>query len=232
MYQIQTDKFSGPLDVLLGLVEKRNLEITEISLSEVTQDYLVYINKQENVSPYHLAEFLVVASTLLLIKSKAILPSLILGKEEQEEIIDLEEHLYWYKLFKEQGKYLQSDFQKNIYCFTRSPWKDVSIHFNAPKNVTLSYLSTKLGNFLAETDKEAEHQKKVIKKVINLQDRIKLLLNKLTKGSDYQFSQLVGKTNKEDIIVTFLAILHLLRGRVIRVKQNKNFGEIWISNQK
>lgn len=232
MYQIKTEQFSGPLDVLLNLVEKRNLEITEISLSEVTQDYLGYINNNDSISPYNLAEFLVIASTLLLIKSKAILPSLILEPEEKEEIADLEQHLRWYKFFKDRGKDLQLIFQNGAYCFNRLPWKGEIISFNVPKNVTSNYLAQQFQNVIQKDDREIEPQTKVVRKIANLQERIHLLLNKLTKGTNYQFSQLVQGDDKDDMIVTFLAILHLLRRQIIKVSQKETFGEIWISNQK
>ena len=99
MYEITTKEFSGPLDLLLQLVEKKNLEITEISLAQVTQDYVTYIGNQELVHPEELADFLVIASTLLLIKSKSLLPTLELEIEEQEEILDLENHLQLYKIY-------------------------------------------------------------------------------------------------------------------------------------
>ena len=69
MYNVSTQKFTGPLDLLLQLVEKNHLEITEISLAHVTQDYLVYVGSQDFIAPEELADFLVVAATLLLIKS-------------------------------------------------------------------------------------------------------------------------------------------------------------------
>lgn len=100
MFNIKTEQFSGPLDLLLRLIEERNLQITDISLSNVTNEYLEYI-KQAESSTNELADFLVIASTLILIKSKAILPTLELSSEETEEILDLKERLILYKIFKQ-----------------------------------------------------------------------------------------------------------------------------------
>lgn len=100
LFEIKTEQFSGPLDLLLKLIEERNLEITEISLSSVTNEYLDYI-KQIESNTNELADFLVIASTLILIKSKAILPTLELSSEETEEILDLKERLIVYKIFKQ-----------------------------------------------------------------------------------------------------------------------------------
>ena len=144
MYEITTEEFSGPLDLLLQLVEKKNLEITEISLAQVTQDYVTYIGNQELVHPEELADFLVIASTLLLIKSKSLLPTLELEIEEQEEILDLENHLQLYKIYKEQGIKMYESWNKGFYLFTRLPWKDTEAKFSPPHDFSLSNLSESL----------------------------------------------------------------------------------------
>ena len=101
MYQVSTQQFTGPLDLLLQLVEKKNLAITELSLAQVTQEYVAFLNEQEEINPEDLADFLVIASTLLLIKSRSLLPSLVLAPEEETEIMDLETRLKIYKLYKD-----------------------------------------------------------------------------------------------------------------------------------
>jgi len=235
MYQIKTEKFSGPLDLLLQLVEKRNLEITEISLAQVTQDYLFYINNQQLVAPAELADFLVVASTLLLIKSKAILPSLELEPEEEEEIVDLEERLRLYKFYKAQGENLRELFRKGIYCVARPPWLEKESRFLPPSNITLQDLASSFQKILLQLESEDQLQRKekTIKKIVTLRERIRYLIKELTGGKKYRFSDLVkGGEERMEIIVTFLALLYLARENLIKIKQAVSFGEIWISRQK
>ncbi len=234
MYQIQTEKFTGPLDLLLQLVEKHNLEITEISLGQVTQDYISYINNQTLVAPQALADFLVIASTLLLIKSKAILPSLILKPEEEEEIADLEDHLRLYKFYKEQGENVRKIFNKGRYCYSRPPEKNLGNCFLPPPDTNVQDFVTWFEKIIQQWQEEIQPAKeeKKIKKIITLQERINTLLHQLTKGKNYRLNDLIKEEGgKMDIIVTFLALLHLSRYNLLIIKQKGNFKEIWISNQ-
>jgi len=234
MYQIQTEKFTGPLDLLLQLVEKRNLEITEISLAQVTQDYILYINNQTLITPQALADFLVIASTLLLIKSRAILPSLVLKPEEEEEITDLEEHLRLYKFYKEQGENVRKIFNEGKYCYSRPPEKNWGNSFLPPPDINLNDFVTWFETIFRQWQEEIQSikEEKKIRKIVTLQERINSLLHQLTKGKDYRLDDLIKERGRKiDIIITFLALLHLSRQNLLTIKQKGNFQEIWISNQ-
>lgn len=231
MYNVSTQQFSGPLDLLLRLVEKKNLEITEISLAKVTQDYLKYIGDQGLVRPEELADFLVIASTLLLIKSKCLLPTLGLEVEEEEEILDLENRLQLYKIYKEQGVKIYERWSKNFYLFTRPAWKDIGIKFSPPDNISLPCFPQFFKKVLESFEEEVPLQEKKITKIVTLKQRIQELVRKLTKGKDYNLEELVPDKNKRiDLIITFLAVLYLVKENIIKIKQEKNFGSIWISN--
>ena len=249
MYNVSTQQFSGPLDLLLQLVEKKNLEITEISLAKVTQDYLNYFERSEkkgsserseegsyvgnqvSVRPEELADFLVIASTLLLIKSKSLLPTLGLEVEEEEEILDLENRLQLYKIYKEQGVKIYEIWSKNFYLFTRPAWKDIRVKFSPPDNISLPRLPQFFKKVLEFFEEEVLLQEKKITKIVTLKQRIQELVRKLTKGKDYNLEELVPDKNKRiDLIITFLAVLFLVKENIIKIKQEKNFGSIWISN--
>lgn len=231
MYEISTQQFSGPLDLLLQLVEKKNLEITEISLAKVTQDYLNYIGDQVLVRSEELADFLVIASTLLLIKSKSLLPTLRLEVEEEEEILDLENRLQLYKIYKGQGVKIYEIWSKNFYLFTRPAWKDIRIKFSPPDNFSLSQLPQFFKKVLESFEEKAPLQEKKITKIVTLKQRIQELVRKLTKSKDYNLEELVPDKNKRiDLIITFLAVLFLVKENIIKIKQEKNFGSIWISS--
>jgi len=231
MYNVSTEQFTGPLDLLLQLVEKKNLEITEISLAQVTQDYMNYVGDQTLVHPEELADFLVIASTLLLIKSKSLLPTLELETEEQEEILDLENRLQLYKIYKEQGVKMYEIWNKHFYLFTRPPWKDTEVKFSPPKNFSLSFLSRSFKKVLESFEEEIPLEEKRIVKIVTLKQRIKELVQKLTQGKDYSLEELVPDKNKRvELVMTFLAVLYLVKENIIKIKQDKNFGSIWISN--
>jgi len=231
MYNVSTQQFTGPLDLLLQLVEKKNLEITEISLAQVTQDYMNYVGDQTVVRPEELADFLVIASTLLLIKSRSLLPTLELETEEQEEILDLENRLQLYKVYKKQGTKMYELWSKHFYLFTRPSWKDTEVKFSPPKNLSLSSLSKSFKKILESFKEEIPLEEKKINRIVTLKQRIRELVQKLTQGKDYSLEELVPDKNKRvELVLTFLAVLYLVKENIIKIKQKKNFGSIWISN--
>jgi len=234
MYQITIQNFSGPLDLLLQLVEKKNLAITELSLAQVTQEYVTFVNEQEQINAEDLAEFLVIAATLLLIKSRSLLPSLVLAPEEEAEILDLETRLKIYQLYKTAGEAMKKIFRKEIYVMTRSAWKNVEPQFSPPPHLSLDNLSLSFQQILSEIQGEETPllAEKKIKKIQTLEERIKSLLQKITHGSRFRLQDLsLNKDDKIDLILTFLAALHLAKKKIITIKQNNNFDDIWILNQ-
>ena len=234
MYQVSTQQFTGPLDLLLQLVEKKNLAITELSLAQVTQEYVAFLNEQEEINPEDLADFLVIASTLLLIKSRSLLPSLVLAPEEETEIMDLETRLKIYKLYKEAGGKIKEMFKKEIYVLNRPSWKNIEPKFSPPSNCSLESLNLDFLKILKEIqiEKAQPLAEKKIQKIASLEERIKELIQKITSGKMFRLLDLTKeKQNKIDLILTFLAALHLAKQKIIKIKQKDNFGEIWISNQ-
>jgi len=234
MYQVSIQQFSGPLDLLLQLVEKKNLAITELSLAQVTQEYVGFLNEQEEINSEDLADFLVIASTLLLIKSRSLLPSLVLSPEEEAEIMDLESRLKIYKLYKEAGGRIKGMFKKEIYILNRPSWKNIEPKFSPPPNCSLESLNQTFLKILKEiqTEETKPLAEKKIQKIVSLEERIKELIQKITHGKMFRLLDLTKeKQDKIDLILTFLAALHLAKQKIIKIKQKDNFGEIWISNQ-
>src|SRR3989344_5608401 len=113
-YQVKTSGFEGPFGLLLNLIEKLKLFINDVSLATVTEDYLNYINKLGGLFPAEVSSFILVASTLLLIKSKSLLPNLDLTNEEEGDMCNLEERLRLYELFTRLGGNIKRDFGKKI----------------------------------------------------------------------------------------------------------------------
>ena len=234
MYQVSIQQFSGPLDLLLQLVEKKNLAITELSLAQVTQEYVGFLNEQEEINSEDLADFLVIAYTLLLIKSRSLLPSLVLSPEEEAEIMDLESRLKIYKLYKEAGGRIKGMFKKEIYILNRPSWKNIEPKFSPPPNCSLESLNQTFLKILKEiqTEETKPLAEKKIQKIVSLEERIKELIQKITHGKMFRLLDLTKeKQDKIDLILTFLAALHLAKQKIIKIKQKDNFGEIWISNQ-
>jgi segregation and condensation protein A len=231
MFNITSEKFSGPLDLLLRLIEERNLSITDISLSTVTNEFLEYIKQVESTTN-DLADFLVIASTLILIKSKSILPTLELSRDETEEILDLKERLIIYKIFKDKISninYLRSQKQ---YLFSHTPFLNVEVIFSPPKDLNLEMLKSAFENLLELYQKEKIIlPTKKIKILVNLKDRISNLLKIFKDRKNCNFNDVTAnKEDKVSLVVSFLAILHLAKDGMITLSQQDNFGDINIES--
>ncbi|MFA7201455.1 MAG: segregation/condensation protein A [Candidatus Paceibacterota bacterium] len=235
MYQVQTQQFSGPLEKLLELIEAKKLDITTISLAEVTNDFLSYIEilrnqipssgEEEGLSPRILSDFLIVASHLVLIKSKELLPDISFTPDEQEDIVDLERRLKMYSALKPLFLLLRTSWQTASPSFSREFMKDLPPIFYPPTTLAVSHLETALGNLLQSLGSLVVETEHIEKQLINLEEKISELSSKIAHGISH-FSQVTSASPKGELIVLFLALLHLLRDQTIRVKQEGLFGEI------
>jgi len=228
-YQSQEKIFEGPLDLLLDLIEKEKLDITEVSLAQVADQFLKYLENSENVSPEYLADFLLVAGKLILIKSKAILPMLELEKEEEEDIEELKARLAEYKKFKEAAKELIKLESRKQMLFSRQSYSGVKTIFCPPKKLSILDLQNIFENVLDKLPKVEVLAKETIKKVISIKDKIEYLKGNLMERIEMTFHGAVAnKKDKVEIVVTFLAMLELVRNNVVIVEQEEMFGEIRI----
>ena len=228
-YQIRTKVFDGPLDLLLTLIEKRKLLINDIALAEVADDYLKHLERYPELPVAETAQFVLVGSTLLLIKSKSLLPVLMLTQEEQGSIEDLEHRLKLLDAYRRVAKHIST-----AYATQRAYSRIVKRHSKKPEfspipNLSVEDLAMSLKFALNSVPKgKPEIPKTLVKKVISLEDMMETLserINASMKVSFRQFSSDVpgGKLN---VIVSFLAMLELVRQGVIRVEQEARFSDI------
>ena len=228
-YQSQEKIFEGPLDLLLDLIEKEELEVTDVSLAQVADQFLKYLENSENVSPEYLADFLLVAGKLILIKSKAILPMLELEKEEEEDIEELKVRLKEYKKFKEVAKELRKLESRKKILFSRQSYSGMKTIFCPPEKLSILDLQNIFESVLDKLPKVEVLVKETIKKVISIKDKIDYLKKSLLERVNLTFqSAIVNKKDKVEIVVTFLAMLELVRNNMVAVEQEDMFGEIKI----
>ena len=228
-YQSQEKIFEGPLDLLLDLIEKEELDVTDVSLAQVADQFLKYLENSENVSPEYLADFLLVAGKLILIKSKAILPTLELEKEEEEDIEELKARLKEYQKFKEIAKELRKLESRKKILFSRQSYSGMKTIFCPPKKLAVLDLQNIFESVLDKLPKVEVLAKETIKKVISIKDKIDYLKKSLLERVNLTFqSAIVNKKDKVEIVVTFLAMLELVRNNMVAVEQEDMFGEIKI----
>jgi segregation and condensation protein A len=226
--EINQEKFNGPLDVLLSLIEERKMEITDISLANVTDAFLKYVGDLKQTAPEVLADFLVIAARLILIKSKSLLPTLELSSEEEKDINELKERLEIYRLFKEASQNIKDQYQKNP-IFSKEFLFNQTPIFYPPENFNYNLLYESFKKIWEEFNNLDETSIEKIKKVIKIEEQIKYLLNILNKTTSSEFNQLVSKKEKIEIVVSFLAILQMFKDQTIIIEQEETFGEIKIA---
>lgn len=231
-YHIKTDIFEGPLDLLLSLIEKRKLHISDVSLAKVADDFVQYINTHKEYPLAKTAHFLLIASTLILLKSKALLPTLELTLEEEESIEELERRVSLYKIFKSCGESLQQQFGAHRLFFREYKTQDKPL-FSPPKDFSLATVSTSLESVIASLPKEERLPEKVVQKVVSLEDMMDRLATRITNSLSTGFREFseFGRAEKVHVVVSFLAMLELVKQGIIAVEQQSQFGDITMEQQ-
>ncbi len=230
-YSVKTEVFTGPLDLLLDLIEKRKLFVNDVSLSQVTDDFVKYIEMHEEFPINESAEFILVASTLMLIKSRSLLPSLPLTEEETASIEDLEDRLKLYQKVKELTVELKKLYGQKI-IFEKEPKRSEIIVFSPDSKTDVENLSNILMHLLNTLPKKEALPKTTIKKIITLEQMIEKLSERIAKGMRMKFSEVYSKEEKVNTIVGFLAVLELVKRGVLRVNQEVKHGEIEMETDK
>jgi len=226
-YKVKLDQFEGPLDLLLHLIEERKLHINDISLAKITDDYLAYIEKLEDFPVRDAAHFILIASTLVLIKSRSLLPFLKLTDEEEESIHDLEARLKEYKRIKELARHVEERFGARI-IYHRESTRVRTPVFSPTKEITQTGICAAIRAVLESLPKKEMIPQLIIKKVISLEEMIESLTQRITSSLQMSFKEFSqkGKAEKINVIVSFLAVLELVKRGIITVTQDKHFEDI------
>ncbi len=226
-FTIKTQSFEGPLDLLLDLIEQRKLFINDISLAKVTDDFIEHIRQFEDVPIGESAHFILVASTLLLIKSKSLLPELSLTNEEAGDIRDLETRLKIYRRIKDASKHVQKLFGVEI-IFTQSQSRPIHAVFAPDPECTLEKALFSLKDLINRLPKKENLPQTIVRKVMSLENMIDTLTTRITGALRMSFREFTKehKENRVNVIVGFLAMLELVKQGVLHVSQEKIFDDI------
>ena len=233
-------EFKGPIEKLLELVTEKKLDITEVSLAQVTGDFLDYfetLRQTQGISEEDsedlkslLADFLVVASRLLLIKSKVLLPALEFDEEEEEDIRDLELRLKLYREIAGTKDVVREMWRTFPQILSREFLATREAVFLPPKNIRPEHLRESMAQAVGELERELLPTEKIRHVVVRIGDKIKDLLARLTSDK-FDIGHLDKQTPKEEVVVLFLAVLHLVRDYPVDVEQEGEFGKIYIKKQ-
>lgn len=233
-YIVTIDNFDGPLDLLLHLIKKMDIDIYDISIEEVTKQYLNYINTMKELNLDIASEYLVMASELMEIKSASLLPKKETEDDEYEEDPreQLIQRLIEYKRYKElvpSFKDLEEERKKE---FTKEP-NDLS-EFKVEEemdlgDLTLDDLVNAFNEFLKRKQLEKPLNTKITKKEYSVKKRNVEIKNILKKKKKIEFEELFDIMSKDYIVVTFLSILDLAKKQDLYIKQEDNFNKIYLS---
>lgn len=230
-FSIKTEVFEGPLDLLLDLVERRKLLINDISLASVTDEYLEHVSRMQERSLPGTASFVQLAATLLLIKSKSLLPVLELTDEEENTIEDLEERLKLYQIYRNAAKVITDAFGVNVmhdrqYAAKAKPVFMPDAFTNAPE------LQQAMYRVIQELPKKPEKPKVQLKSVMSLEDMIDRLNTRIESQMQLTFSDLLeNDRERTTVIVGFLAILESVKQGRVLVSQAARYEEIAIERE-
>jgi segregation and condensation protein A len=236
-YLIDTEVYQGPLDLLLELIEKAELDITRLALAQVTDQYLDYMHRLQLENPAEVSAFLVIASRLLQIKSQALLPrpsDSSAYEDEQDPGEALARQLILYKRFKEVALLLSEREAEGLRTYLRmAPPLKINIQ---PKldisELTLDQLIQAAKDILQSKPELAELNSVVSMPRITIRDRIQSILNRLHNVKNTSFQLLLNnKSSRVEIVVTFLALLELVKRHVLTATQESIFGSIELSKE-
>jgi segregation and condensation protein A len=235
-FQIKTGDFEGPFGLLLNLVEKRKLFINDVSLSVVTEDYLSYMNKLGGLHYSEISSFVLVASTLLLIKSKSLLPNLDLTNEEEGDIRKLEERLRLYELFMKLGENIKNNFGERI-IFAPLERKNEVLVFLPDNQITKESMMTFARNALGAMPQKVFLPNVEVRKVVSIEEMIDKLTERIQDSLKMNFKDFNGngkqvtREEKIEVIVGFLAMLELVRQGILNAVQEADGGDIIMEKQ-
>ena len=236
-YRVKLQNFEGPLDLLLFLIKKTEVDIYDIPIAEITSQYLEYVEIIKLLDLESASEFILLAATLIRIKAKMLLPRP--QTDEEEEIVDprleLVTRLLEYKRFKELAFKLSDLEDKQSVMFPRGFYSDVEPEAESgvqlTEDVTMFSLISAFKQVIDRLPKETFHQVEDIQ--ITLDEQIEYILKSLENIKQISFFDLISQIrDKIIIVVTFIALLELIRRGEIQARQSAAFGEIWIARKR
>jgi segregation and condensation protein A len=232
-YQVKIDEFEGPLDLLLHLIKESNIDIYDIKISEITEQYLSYIKAMESLNLSVASEYLVMAAELIEMKSRVLLPNK--NEEKQDEFEEQPEsslikRLVDYKHYKEITSKFKELEQNRSEIFTKLPSNIDEYKEALPpqESHSVSLLLDAFSKFLERNEQNKPLHTKVASKELSVSERITKIRNVLSSKNEVKFESLFDEWNKGYIVVTFLAILQMAKEQEITIEQSEIFDSIYI----
>ena len=240
-YKVRLQSFEGPFDLLVYLIENAQMSIYDIKISEITSQYLAYIQSMQETDVYVASEFMVLASALIEIKSKMILPRMVDAGDgsvvEEDPRTELVQRLLEYKRFKEAAEILAEQEERCAHIYEK-PQEDISAYLEEPDE----YLRLDLAQFAQafnlfiqkkqKVDSVRKHYTRIERERARMEDRISYIAGVLKKsiGQIFSFKEFIhNKKDRYDVVVTFTSLLEMAKNRIVHVEQTSTYGDIQVS---
>ena len=237
-YELRLDNFEGPLDLLCYLIDKNKMDIYKVSISDISEQYIQYLKKQKELNLEIASEFLVMASTLLLVKSKGLLPKEVEDEEEltEEELL---RRIIEYKKYKEISKQFKERIVVYSKRFYKSPDKIELPKQELEKEYTKEDIIQKYKALIEKNEKKKNENAKNIEKIAvydtySVSDKVKDIFRELVRKPKFVFNKLFSlqEKPKAEVVTAFSGVLELSRRNKITAEQQEMFGDIVISKRK
>ena len=233
-YSVKIDAFEGPLDLLLHLIKKSNISIYDISVEEITNQYLDYINKMEELNINVAASYIVMAAELMEIKSKSLLPKTTEEVEEEDEEVSKEKlinKLIEYQKYKDMTPKFKELEENRKQIYIKSPEKIsnyVTDKLTPSEDTSVDSLVKAFMDFLDRKEREKPLTTKITTKEYSVKNRKNNIKKLLKEKPKVLFTELFEENNTPYIVVTFLSVLEMTKENDIIIRQDSNFKDITI----
>ncbi len=230
-YRVETDVYQGPLDLLLDLIEKAELDITVLSLAQVTDQFLDYVRAMKEDNPTDVSAFIVIAARLIQIKSAALLPKPPSTVTELDEDSGeaLARQLILYKRFKILSDSLREREDEDFRSYIRLKAPDVGLEPSLDISGLTGETLAEIASRLFAVKKQPKHLAAVMTRPrLSIHDKIRMLIDRVRNSVTVKFSSLLHDRDRHEAVVTFLAMLELIKQNAVSIRQEENFGEIEI----
>ena len=231
-YAIKIDNFEGPLDLLCHLIDKNKMSINDINLTEITDQYVDYINKMEEMNLEVTSEFIIMASTLIYLKSKSLLPKEVDDEEEisEEELL---RRIIEYKRYKEITKTLKEMYDKNAVRFYKAPDEIKLPKQKLERNYDKQEIIDSYANIIRINKEKVNENADNIEKIAitdkyTVASKVKEILKQLVNKPKFVFNKVFSlqRCEKEELVTAFSGLLELSRRNKVITEQEKLFGDI------
>jgi len=238
-HKIKTEKFEGPIATLYEMIESRKLSINEFSLVDITEDFIKYVKSLDGLNKEETTHFISIASILILLKSKSLIPELVLTEEEDRDIQILENQLAAFTLLKERVKVLKDLWSKKVLRSAKVNYKNSSKIFVPSPSMDLGYFYSYINLRLEEIIPKEEEKKQVrVHKTLKIEDALSHVRTIISRIKSLNFKNLndsgderLREKNKRNVVILFLAVLELVKIGEINVVQEENFSDILLTSE-